>query len=143
MEKYTKQQKVIPVGEAVAVQNQTGRFLKKWDKIGIVMENMDHDKVLVRLDGSRRLTTRNRRFVRKIVTPPDIRDVELVPTVVRDNHSDSILRNVESEALTTELDTVDPDTSDAGYEAPVVTEQDIKLRSNRHLGMYSMRKNEL
>ena len=126
MEKYTKQQKVIPVGEAVAVQNQTGRFLKKWDKIGIVMENMDHDKVLVRLDGSRRLTTRNRRFVRKIVTPPDIRDVELVPTVVRDNHSDSILRNVESEALTTELDEVDPDTSDAGYEAPVVTEQDIK-----------------
>ena len=96
MEKYTKQQKVIPVGEAVAVQNQTGRFPKKWDKIGIVMENMDHDKVLVRLDGSRRLTTRNRRFVRKIVTPSDIRDVELVPTVVRDNHSDSILRNVES-----------------------------------------------
>ena len=32
----------------------------------MVVENMDHDKVLVRMDGSRRLTTRNRRFVKKI-----------------------------------------------------------------------------
>ena len=89
LERYTKRQKIIPVGEAVAVQNQTGRFPNKWDKTGIVMENMDHDKVLVRLDGSRRLTTRNRRFVRKIVTPPDIRDEELVPAVSRDSTSDS------------------------------------------------------
>ena len=50
LEKYTKKQKVIPVGGAVAVQNQTGRFPKKWDKTGVVMENMDHDKVLVRMD---------------------------------------------------------------------------------------------
>ena len=35
------------------------------------MENQDYDKVLVKLDGSGRLTTRNRRFVRKIVSPPD------------------------------------------------------------------------
>ena len=79
LEQYTKKQKLIPIGNAVAVQNQAGRHPKKWDKTGVVVENMDHDKVLVRMDGSRRLTTRNRRFVRKILSPPDLpdRDVPL------------------------------------------------------------------
>jgi len=79
LEQYTKKQKFIPIGNAVAVQNQAGRHPKKWDKTGVVVENMDHDKVLVRMDGSRRLTTRNRRFVRKILSPPDLpdRDVPL------------------------------------------------------------------
>ena len=54
------------------MQNQTGRFPKKWDKTGTVVENQEYDKVLVKLDGSGRLTTRNRRFVKKIVSPPDL-----------------------------------------------------------------------
>ena len=74
---YTKNQKMIPVGDSVAVQNQTGRFPKKWDKTGTVIENQDFDKVLVKLDGSGRLTVRNRRFVKKIVSPPDLMDVPL------------------------------------------------------------------
>ena len=72
LEMYTKKQKLIPVGDSVAVQNQTGRFPTKWDKTGTVVENLDHDKVRVRLDGSRRLTVRNRRFVKKIVSPCDL-----------------------------------------------------------------------
>ena len=71
LEQYTKKQKIIPIGDTVAVQNQTGRFPKKWDKTGTVVENQKFDKVLVKLDGSGRLTTRNRRFVKKIVSPPD------------------------------------------------------------------------
>ena len=126
LERYTKRQKIIPVGEAVAVQNQMGRFPNKWDKTGIVMENMDHDKVLVRLDGSRRLTTRNRRFVKKIVSPPDVIVVEPVPTVGQNSPSDSTLGNVVDKSLAVELDTVDPETPDTGYEAPIVTKQDIK-----------------
>ena len=55
LERYTKRQKIIPIGDAVAVQNQTGRFPNKWDKTGLVMDDMDHDKVLVRLDGSQTL----------------------------------------------------------------------------------------
>ena len=35
------------------------------------MDNEEYDKVLVKLDGSGRLTTRNRRFVKKIVSQPD------------------------------------------------------------------------
>ena len=37
LEQYTKKQPVIPVGGAVAVQNQAGRFPKKWDKTGFKM----------------------------------------------------------------------------------------------------------
>ena len=72
LERHTKKLDMVPVGHAVAVQNQRGRFPKKWDKTGVVVENMDYDKVLVRMDGSRRLTTRNRRFVKKIVSPQDL-----------------------------------------------------------------------
>ena len=135
----------------MAVQNQTGRFPNKWDKTGIVVENIDHDKVFVRLDGSSRLTTRNRRFVRKIVSPPDIRDEELVPAVLRestsdsrdevlvptvlgDSHSDSMLGNVEDDTLATELVTVEPDTSDAWYEAPAMVERDIKTETELSSG---------
>ena len=39
---------------------------------------MDHDKVLVRMDGSRRRTTRNRRFVKKIISPQDLPDQNVV-----------------------------------------------------------------
>ena len=39
---------------------------------------MDHDKVLVRMDGSRRLTTRNRRFVKKIISPRDLPDQHMM-----------------------------------------------------------------
>ena len=42
-----------------------------------MVENKDHDKELVRMDGSRRLTTRNRRFVKKILSPPDVPDQEI------------------------------------------------------------------
>ena len=74
---------MVPIGHAVAVQNQKGRFPKKWDKTVVVVENMDHDKVLVKMDGSRRLTTRNRRFVKKIISPQDLPDqnVMQVPSV--------------------------------------------------------------
>merc|ERR1711954_472751 len=90
LERHTKQLDVVPVGGAVAVQNQKGRYPKKWDKTGVVVENMDHDKVLVRMDGSRRLTTRNRRFVKKIISPRDLPDQTMmqdtrVPVMLGDN----------------------------------------------------------
>merc|ERR1711875_200731 len=83
LERHTKKLDMVPVGHAVAVQNQKGRFPKKWDKTGVVVENMDHDKVLVKMDGSRRLTTRNRRFLKKIISPQDLPDQNVlqVPSV--------------------------------------------------------------
>jgi hypothetical protein len=54
----------LEVGTAVAIQNQTGTNPTKWDKTGIVLENKPNCKVMIKVDGSRRVTMRNRRFVR-------------------------------------------------------------------------------
>ena len=94
LEKYTKKQKVIPIGDTVAVQNQTGRFPNKWDKTGTVVENQKYDKVLVKLDGSGRLTTRNRRFVKKIISPPDPAE-----TGMPQAQSDDVLVNDDADVI--------------------------------------------
>ena len=52
-------------GDHVMVQNQTGRFPKRWDKSGIVVETKNNDQYVVKTAGSGRLTLRNRRFLRK------------------------------------------------------------------------------
>ena len=48
------------------IQNQTGNNPTKWDKTGVVLENKPHSQVLVRVDGSRRVTLRNRRFIKEL-----------------------------------------------------------------------------
>ena len=65
--KNTKSLKHIPVGSLVLIQNQTGNNPKRWDKTGVVVENKDHSQLLIKVDGSRRLTLRNRQFVRPLV----------------------------------------------------------------------------
>ena len=85
LERNTRQLKEIPVGTAVSIQNQTGRHPTKWNKTGIVIENQPFNKVLVRVDGSRRVTTRNRRFVRVILPP--LRQGAVKEDVQLPNHS--------------------------------------------------------
>ena len=53
----------------VMVQNQTGRFPRRWDKSGTVVETKDNDQYVVKMSGSGRLTLRNRRFLRKCTLP--------------------------------------------------------------------------
>ena len=85
LERNTRQLKEIPVGTAVSIQNQTGRHPTKWNKTGMVIENQPFNKVLVRVDGSRRVTTRNRRFVRVILPP--LRQGAVNQDVQLPNHS--------------------------------------------------------
>ena len=54
----------LSVGDRVFLQNQVGNSPKKWDRSGTVVECSGHDQYVVKVDGSGRLTTRNRRFVR-------------------------------------------------------------------------------
>ena len=42
---------------------------KKWDKSGVVDEKKDHDQYWIKIDGSGRLTLRNRRFLRAFTAP--------------------------------------------------------------------------
>ena len=54
------------VGDSVQVQNQTGNSSRKWHNTGIVTEALPNRQYSVVVDGSRRVTLRNRRFLRKI-----------------------------------------------------------------------------
>jgi hypothetical protein len=54
----------LEVGTAFAIQNQTGNNPTKWDKAVIIIENKPNRKVMIRVDRSRCVTIRNRRFVR-------------------------------------------------------------------------------
>ena len=55
----------LSVGDRVRVQNQTGPNKNKWDKTGTIMQCGDNDQYIVRMDGSRRLSLRNRRFLKQ------------------------------------------------------------------------------
>ena len=52
-------------GDKVFVQNQKGPHPTKWDASGTVMEAGKHDQYMVKIDGTGRVTLRNRRFLRK------------------------------------------------------------------------------
>ena len=55
----------LVVGDHVRIQNQVGPFPNKWDKTGIVVEVRQFDQYVIRVDGSGRVTLRNRKFLRK------------------------------------------------------------------------------
>ena len=59
-------------GERVFIQNQTGPHLTKWDRSGIVMECRDFNQYLVKVDGTGRITLRNRKFLKKYTMPSPI-----------------------------------------------------------------------
>ena len=70
---HTKRLPPLVVGDRVRIQNQTGPHPLKWDKTGVVIEVRQYDQYVVRVDGSGRVTLRNRKFLRKYVpvqTPP-------------------------------------------------------------------------
>lgn len=58
-------------GNRVFLQNQHGNFPKAWDRSGVIVEVLPHDQYRVRVDGSNRVTLRNRRFLRLFRTFAD------------------------------------------------------------------------
>ena len=69
-EKWSEHSKDLPslaIGSRVLVQNQygAGKISKKWDKSGLVVEDLGFNKYRIRIDGSGRMTDRNRQFLRK------------------------------------------------------------------------------
>jgi hypothetical protein len=55
----------LHIGDRCFVQNGAGNFPKRWDKSGTVTEVLDYDKYIIKIDGSGRVTTRNRKFLRQ------------------------------------------------------------------------------
>ena len=57
----------LELNDVVQVQNQRGPHANKWELLGKIVEVQDFDAYLIKMDGSGRVTRRNRRFLRKIV----------------------------------------------------------------------------
>ena len=75
---HTKRLPSLTGGNHVRIQNQTGPYPTKWDKTGVVIEVRQFDQYVIRVVGSGRMTTCNRKFLRKYIpvltTPPSIVD---------------------------------------------------------------------
>ena len=77
----------LSVGDHVRIQNQMGNHPRRWDKTGVVIEVRQYHQYVIRVDGSGRVTTRNRKFLRKYtpVYQPDrkrciLDDMKYLPT---------------------------------------------------------------
>ena len=63
-EKLSERTKDLPelkIGDLVIVQNQLGNNPRRWDKRGVIVQALPNRQYYVRVDGSRRLTSRNRK----------------------------------------------------------------------------------
>ena len=67
LSEHTQHLPPLKVGDCVRVQNQRGRSANKWDKTAVVVEVRQFDQYVVRIDGSGRVTLRNRKFLRKYI----------------------------------------------------------------------------
>ena len=65
LNEHAKNLESMSVGDRCFVQNQTGNYPKRWDRTGVVVEVGQNDQYSVKIDGSGRVTVRNRRFLRK------------------------------------------------------------------------------
>ena len=78
LQSHAKQLKPLTVGSIVQVQNQRGNNPNKWDMSGVVVEVLDFNAYNVKLDGTGRISKRNRQFLRPI-TPYDQQLVTKLP----------------------------------------------------------------
>ena len=79
LKEHSRPLRPLVLGERVFLQNQQGTSPNKWDRSGIVVESPGHDQYRVKIDGSGRLTLRNRRFLRAYT--PATPSIELLPMV--------------------------------------------------------------
>ena len=66
----------LEVGDMVQIQNQRGNDPRRWNKSGKIIGKLNFDQYLVKVDGGGRLTRRNRRFLKKIIST--LADKEIV-----------------------------------------------------------------
>ena len=64
---HTRNLAPLSVGQRVLLQNQygAGKTAKRWDRSGTVLESLGYNKYRIRVDGSGRVTDRNRQFLRQ------------------------------------------------------------------------------
>ena len=66
----------------VQKQDATSRDYKKWNRQGVIVTAGKHDQYLVRINGTGRLTVRNRRFLRRYeLRSPVVEEEEELPRI--------------------------------------------------------------
>ena len=74
-ERWSTHVKTLPelrCGDRVIIQNQLGNKPRQWHKTGTVFRVNGYDQYDVMIDGSRMITKRNRKFLRKIDRPESL-----------------------------------------------------------------------
>ena len=105
LDKNSKLHMPLHIGDKVLVQNQTGRFATKWDKTGRVVDIHQHDQYSVKIDGSGRLTLRNRKFLRKVTEHNIIGDTRQTPWPHSDQSCDAPTNNTGPKKLSEKITT--------------------------------------
>jgi len=130
LSEHTRTLPQLVIGDCVRIQNQTGPHPNKWDKTGIVVEVRQFDQYVVRVDGSGRVTLRNRKFLRKYA--PVIPRAPLMsapggisPLPASVPHMPTQNR---SPAPTIPETQTDPQVTPQNTETPPALEQDVSLR---------------
>lgn len=90
---HSRPLRLLTIGERVFIQNQQGTHPTKWDRSGTIVESPGYDQYRVKVDGSGRLTLRNRRFLRAYTpaTPsiPQQSPALCLPTAIVEHRSHS------------------------------------------------------
>ena len=81
LNQHSRHLEPMSVGDKCFVQNQSGNYPKRWDRSGTIVEVGPNDQYSIKIDGSGRITIRNRRFLRKFT--PASTDVRPDPTRAR------------------------------------------------------------
>ena len=104
VEKLNSNARLLPqlhAGEKVFIQNQNGPHPNKWDRSGVVLENIGYNQYRVKVDGSGRVTNRNRRFLR----------LYTLPTTTYVQKSDSVPMNLVDQSVPSSPKLCEPEPS--------------------------------
>ena len=73
LNEHTNELPGLSVGDHVLIQNQLGNNPSRWEKRGVIIEVLPYRQYKVRVDGSRKVTLRNSKFLRHY-KPLQVRD---------------------------------------------------------------------
>ena len=80
LNRHTKELKELKVGQSVKVQNQARNYDKRWARTGTVIEvGPGPRQYAMRMDGSRNVTLRNRKFLRTFNGVTDLMADDNIP----------------------------------------------------------------
>ena len=78
LSEHPKRLPPLAIGDCVRIQNQIGHYSLKWDKTGVIIKVCQFDQYAGKVDGSGRVTLRNRKFLRKYVPVKSLKTIKTI-----------------------------------------------------------------